>query len=100
MTPIDPARLIKAQRPTSGVATPLRGSDPAVSSSPARSGSIKAGAAPSTGAATPLSGGEAPVDADRVAEIRKAVEQGRYPIVPARIADAMIAASFLLRTPE
>lgn len=43
-------------------------------------------------------GDSAPVDSDRVAVIRKAVEEGRYPVVPARIADAMIAAGHLLRT--
>lgn len=31
-------------------------------------------------------------DADRVAEIRKAIAEDRYPLVPAKIADAMIAA--------
>lgn len=36
--------------------------------------------------------GQPPVDGDRVAEIRKALEDGRYPLVPAEIADAMIAA--------
>jgi negative regulator of flagellin synthesis FlgM len=45
-----------------------------------------------------LNPGEAPVDTDRVAAIRKAVESGQYPLVPARIADAMIAAGILLRT--
>jgi negative regulator of flagellin synthesis FlgM len=43
-------------------------------------------------------GAEPPMDQDRVAQIRKAIEQGRYPVVPARIADAMIAAGYLLRT--
>jgi negative regulator of flagellin synthesis FlgM len=43
-------------------------------------------------------GVEPPVDHDRVAEIRKAVEQGHYPLVPAKIADAMIASGFMLRT--
>lgn len=42
--------------------------------------------------------GQPPVDAERVAEIRKAIEQGTYPIVPARVADAMIAAGLLLRS--
>ncbi|WP_249171763.1 flagellar biosynthesis anti-sigma factor FlgM [Erythrobacter sp. JK5] len=36
--------------------------------------------------------GQPPVDSDRVAEIRAALEDGSYPLVPARIADAMIAA--------
>ena len=42
-------------------------------------------------------GSEAPVDHDRVAEIRNAIEQGRYPVVPTKIADAMIAAGLQLR---
>jgi len=33
-----------------------------------------------------------PVDADRVAQIRDALRDGSYPLVPAKIADAMIAA--------
>lgn len=32
-----------------------------------------------------------PVDADRVARIRKAVEDGNFPIMPATIADRLIA---------
>lgn len=42
-------------------------------------------------------GSEAPVDSDRVAEIRNAIEQGRYAVSPAKIADAMIAAGFVVR---
>ena len=42
----------------------------------------------------------APVDTDRVALIRKAIAEGSYPIVPAKIADAIIAAGLLLRTPK
>lgn len=42
-------------------------------------------------------GDSAPVDSSRVNEIRTAIEEGRYPIVPTRIADAMIAAGYLLR---
>lgn len=45
-----------------------------------------------------LDPGAAPVDSDRVAQIRKAVESGEYPLIPARIADAMIAAGMFLRT--
>jgi negative regulator of flagellin synthesis FlgM len=46
-----------------------------------------------------LDPGQPPVDADRVQVIRKAIESGNYPIIPAKIADAMIAAGLLLRTP-
>lgn len=45
-----------------------------------------------------LDPGAAPVDTDRVSQIRKAVESGEYPLIPARIADAMIAAGMFLRT--
>lgn len=42
---------------------------------------------------TALSAGEqAPVDADRVSQIRKAIEDGTYPILPVEIADGIIAA--------
>lgn len=47
---------------------------------------------------TALDAGEAPIDTDRVATVRRAIESGNYPIVPAKIADAMIAAGILLRT--
>lgn len=44
--------------------------------------------------------GDVPVDTDRVAQIRRAIEEGSYPVLPARIGDAMIAAGLLLRTPQ
>ena len=47
-----------------------------------------------------LDAGAAPVDAERVQQIRKAVENGTYPVVPAKIADAIIAAGILLRSGE
>ncbi|KRA84556.1 hypothetical protein ASD76_01910 [Altererythrobacter sp. Root672] len=47
---------------------------------------------------TASAGASAPVDIDRVKQIRQAIEEGRYPIVPMRVADAMIAAGILLRT--
>ncbi|HCF24473.1 MULTISPECIES: flagellar biosynthesis anti-sigma factor FlgM [unclassified Novosphingobium] len=45
-----------------------------------------------------LDPGQPPVDAERVQVIRKAIEDGTYPIVPAKVADAIIAAGLLLRT--
>lgn len=44
-----------------------------------------------------LDPGQPPVDAGRVATIRRAIETGTYPVLPTRIADAMIAAGLLLR---
>ncbi|WP_338467681.1 flagellar biosynthesis anti-sigma factor FlgM [Novosphingobium sp. ZN18A2] len=96
MPPIEigPLRPVGAVPSRNGQeAAPLRASAAkAAPGSPAR--------APSTAmeAGDALDPGRAPVDSDRVAEIRNAVEQGRYPVIPARIADAMIAAGILLRT--
>lgn len=45
-----------------------------------------------------LDPGAAPVDSERVAQIRKAIETGNYPVIPMRVADAMIAAGMLLRS--
>lgn len=42
--------------------------------------------------------GEPPVDGARVAEIAKAIEQDRYPVLPMKVADAIIAAGLLLRS--
>ncbi|MBU0668504.1 MAG: flagellar biosynthesis anti-sigma factor FlgM [Alphaproteobacteria bacterium] len=39
-----------------------------------------------------VTAGDRPVDHDRVAEIRKALQDNRYPIIPTEIADAIIAA--------
>lgn len=47
-----------------------------------------------------LDAGEVPINAERVREIRKALENGTYPILPATIADGIIAAGLILRTPK
>ena len=45
-----------------------------------------------------LDPGQPPVDADRVMVIRRAIEQGTHPILPMKVADAIIAAGMLLRS--
>jgi negative regulator of flagellin synthesis FlgM len=57
-------------------------------------------ASPQVQTSDALKAGTAPVDSERVATIRKAIEDGHYPVLPAKIADAMIAAGMLLRTPQ
>lgn len=57
-------------------------------------------AAPSVETSAALEAGTAPVDIDRVTTIRRAVEAGKYPVIPVKIADAMIAAGVLLRSPK
>ena len=41
-------------------------------------------------------GSNPPVDTDRVAQIRNALKDGTYPLVPTSVADAMIASRFIL----
>jgi len=41
--------------------------------------------------ARPSAGDQAPIDNDRVAQIRKAIEDGSYPLIPTEIADGIIA---------
>lgn len=75
--------------------------NPAAAAAPAPAtpaSSAAAAAKPTVATSAALDPGQAPVDADRVAQIRKAVESGAYPLVPARIADAMIAAGMFLRS--
>ncbi|MDT0574711.1 flagellar biosynthesis anti-sigma factor FlgM [Croceicoccus sp. F390] len=43
---------------------------------------------------------QAPVNAERVQQIRDALREGTYPLVPAKIADAMIAARLMLGNAE
>lgn len=45
---------------------------------------------------TKVDAGKPPVETERVEEIRTALKEGRYPIVPAEITDAMIAARLSL----
>lgn len=47
-----------------------------------------------------LDPGAAPVDTDRVAQIRKAIETNTYPLLPTKVADAIIAAGLMLRSPK
>ena len=59
---------------------------------------------PAPGISVEVSGGSEavspPVNAKRVAQIRDALRDGSYPLVPTRIADAMIAAQVSLSLPE
>lgn len=43
---------------------------------------------------TVINSAKPPVDNERVAEIRDALRDGRYPLIPAQIADAIIAAQY------
>lgn len=80
-------------RPVRAVDTRVARHDGGKAQQPARTG----GTAAPVVASDPLDAGDAPIDVQRVDEIRQAIEKGEYPLVPAKIADAMIAAGLLLR---
>jgi len=99
MNPIDAASLKVTPRLNTGASSSVSRAEPVRPAASEGSEGSKATVAATSGLTKHASAGvAAPVDRERVAEIRKAVEQGRYPLVPARIADAMIAAGYLLRT--
>jgi negative regulator of flagellin synthesis FlgM len=61
---------------------------------------VAAAAAPQVETSDAVKAGAAPVDQERVSTIRHAIETGTYPVLPTKIADAMIAAGMLLRSPK
>ncbi len=62
--------------------------------------SVKASPVATVARSEALDPGKPPVDAERVATIRKAIESGDYPVIPTTVADAVIAAGMLWRSPE
>lgn len=93
MPPID-LPPIRPAAPAELRQTRAAGGKPAVQP-PAASGPDQA---PAVEIAAPLAGSEPPVDPARVNEIRKAIESDRYPVIPMRVADALIASGLLLRS--
>jgi negative regulator of flagellin synthesis FlgM len=83
LTSVQPAAASVARNPVSGPA--------AISTAAAST------AAPQVQTSLSVSAGEAPIDHSRVDEIRKALQNGNYPLVPAKIGDAMVAAGMMLR---
>ena len=75
-----PAGLRRGVAPVERVSAPKKAADQATTTE-------------SMSAVSALAAGdEAPVNGDRVAEIRKAIETGTYPLIPYEIADGIIAA--------
>ena len=68
-----------------------------------RAAAPRSSAAPAPGVSVEIgdaaSAASAPVDAERVREIRAALNDGSYPLVPAKIVDAMIAAQLSFALP-
>ena len=79
---------IKANDLRIGAVTRVANVAPAVTAAPAQT---PAAAAPTLARTMAAS---APIDAARVALIKEAVEAGRFPLSPASVADALIAAKY------
>lgn len=71
---------------TSGTETNEKVSAPTASTAVRREDGVDVSTVFATPERTP------PFDGDRVSEIRKAIAEDRYPLVPTKIADALIAA--------
>ena len=82
---IDLARSDAAQRGVAAVASPVL----------AKTGSSTVDRPTSTAAA--LAGLGAPIDAEKIAAIRTAIAEGRYPVNPKAIAEKMIALDLPLK---
>lgn len=92
MKPIETSPIARSRPLGADVARALKGAPEAPGSAaapPAEPGVVASTAAPTAGSA-------APVDAERVEQIRSALREGTYPLLPAKVADAMIAADFIL----
>lgn len=90
-----PLGEIGATRAVSPVGGQASGVPAAAASTPAApSAEVPAQAAMVSASA--LATGAPPVDGERVASIRKALQTGNYPLIPTRIGDAMIAAGMIL----
>lgn len=72
---------------------------PAAPAGNARSGAPAAGISVEIGAADNATA-TPPVDQERVSQIRAALQDGTYPLTPAKIVDAMIAAQVSLSLPQ
>jgi negative regulator of flagellin synthesis FlgM len=80
-----PTQIVDRRLTQVAVAEPVQASQP-VAATPAT------GAEVSTLQSARIEMAEAaPVDAERVARIRKAIEEGRFPLVPSTIADRLLA---------
>ena len=98
---IGASRPVSAVPNTGQVTTVGQGSKPVLTEATAEAPkAAAAGAAPQVETSDAVKAGAAPVDQERVSTIRHAIEKGTYPVLPAKIADAMIAAGMLLRSPK
>lgn len=108
MPPIEigPARPVGAVRtnaakPSTAVASaaaPTAASAPSSASASASASASTSAPAAAVQTSQALDPGKPPIDENRVSVIRNAIQKGTYPLLPTKVADAMIAAGLMLST--
>jgi negative regulator of flagellin synthesis FlgM len=100
MPPIEigPARPVGAVR--TNIATTASAPAQAIANAPAAAASSASAETPVAAVQTSqaLDPGKPPIDENRVSVIRNAIQKGTYPLLPTKVADAMIAAGLMLST--
>jgi len=92
MKPIEPTAIAHSRPVGTNVARSIKNAaaTPGSAATPQPEPGVLA-QAPATAAGT-----APPVDSERVMQIRAALREGTYPLMPAELADAMIAADYIL----
>ena len=97
MPPIEIGQgLPRLAQPVGAIRTNTAKPSTAVASADAPVASSAPAAAVQTSPA--LDPGKPPIDENRVSVIRNAIQKGTYPLLPTKVADAMIAAGLMLST--
>ena len=97
-SPVDTNALRQATAASQSAANASTTASTGANSTPASAPATSSAASAQIVTSTALNAGQIPVDNSRVSAIKKAIETGTYPLVPAKISDAMIAAGLLLRS--
>ncbi|MBC7492671.1 MAG: flagellar biosynthesis anti-sigma factor FlgM [Novosphingobium sp.] len=94
--PVGAART-NAAKPSTAVASAAA---PTAASAPSSASASASASAPAAAVQTSqaLDPGKPPIDENRVSVIRNAIQKGTYPLLPTKVADAMIAAGLMLST--
>jgi len=96
--PIEPSQSVG---PSVNAARPVAAIDARIvqqASGERPKGATQTSAAPIVATSEALDPGSIPINTDRVAEVRHAIETGNYPLLPTKVADEIIAAGLLLRS--
>ena len=95
--PVGPVQLNTVQPAIQTASARITAATQATSSPAAVTTTAASSTVPQVQTSLSIGAGNVPIDHTRVDAIRKAVQNGTYPLVPAKISDAMVAAGLMLR---